>query len=265
MEIPVSQYLFSNVSLFRRHPVLLTGVSLGLLAVYVVASFGVFPSPRVVMGWFGQVTGERYPCESCGCGCASATECWTHCCCHSEHERLVWAIENGVMPPPVVEFSDEQWIAAANDVKAGSAHCVMCVERIKGELRRGIATRSDHDPACECAGVCDGHCGKSKVSCCETKTAAKLAAKTTGGASCCAKDEGDKKPSWPGPSISALSCKGLQQLLTITLPPSPPVRLVEFILPKPTALVSERPKDVPYSSRTLEVPEPPPRAIAPLG
>ena len=252
-EIPVWQELHYGVSLFRRHPALLTSVSLVLLSVYLVASFGVIPSPRVVMGWFGQVAGERYPCENCGCGCASATECWTHCCCHSEHERLVWAIENGVMPPPVVEFSDEQWIAAANDVKAGSAHCVMCVERIKGELRRGVATRPAHDPACECAGTCDGHCGKA---CCETKTAGKSA----GGASCCAKGGDEKKPSWPGPSISALSCKGLQQLLTMTLPPSPPVRLVDLILPEPAVFVPERPKDVAYPSRTLDVPEPPPRA-----
>lgn len=253
------------MSLFRRHPALLTSVSLVLLAVYMVASLGVLPSPRVVMGWFGQVSGERYPCEGCGCGCASATECWTHCCCHSEHERLVWAIENGVMPPPVVEFSDEQWIAAANDVKAGSAHCVMCVERIKGELRRGIATRPDHDAACECAGACDGHCGKTKGSCCESKTAAKPAGKTSGGASCCAKGGDEKKPSWPGPSISALSCKGLQQLLTMTLPPSPPVQVVDLILSEPVVFVPERPKDVAYPSRTLDVPEPPPRVIASLG
>lgn len=246
------------MSHFRRHPALLASVSLLLLAGYLVASFGVIPSSRVVMGWFGQVTGERYPCESCGCGCASATECWTHCCCHSEHERLVWAIENGVMPPPVVKFSDEQWIAASNAIKPGSAHCVLCVERIKGELRRGIATRPTHDPACACAGTCDGHCGKA---CCETKKAGTPAS----GASCCAKGGDEKKSSWPGPSISAISCKGLQQLLTLTLPPAPPVRVMDFILPEPAVFVPERPKDVAYPSRSLDVPEPPPRVIASLG
>ncbi|MFO0858508.1 MAG: hypothetical protein U0640_14265 [Phycisphaerales bacterium] len=246
------------MSHFRRHPALFSGVSLVLLAVYLVASFGVIPSPQTIKGWFGQVSGERYPCESCGCGCASANECWTHCCCHSEHERLVWAIENGVMPPKVVEFSNEQWIAASNAIKPGSAHCVMCVERIKGELRRGIATQPVHGGACECGGSCDGHCGKA---CCETKTASKSAS----GSSCCAKGGDEKKASWPGPSISALSCKGLQQLLTMTLPPAPPMRVVDFILPEPAVFVPERPKDVAYPSRTLDVPEPPPRVIAILG
>lgn len=241
------------MSLLRRYPSLLTGGSLLLLAVYLVASFGVIPSPRVVLGWFGQVAGERYPCESHGCGCASATECWTHCCCHCEHERLVWAIENGVMPPPVVDFRDEQWIAASNAIKAGSAHCGMCVERIKDELRRGIATRPEHDAACSGGGTCDGQCDKAS---CETKTMGNPA----GAASCCATSGDEKKSSWPGPSMSALSCKGLQQLLTMTLPPSLPMRVVDFILPEPAAFVAERPKDVAFSSRTLDVPEPPPRA-----
>lgn len=230
-----------------------------LLMAYLVVTLGVFPTPRTIMGWLGELAVERYPCDSHGCGCVSARECWTSCCCHSEHERLVWAIENGLMPPPLVEFSDEQWVAAANDVKAGGAQCVMCVERIRGELRRGIATRPDHDPACESAGTCDGHSVNANGLCCERKTAVKPAGKTTDGASCCAKGDGEKKPSWPGPSISALSCKGLQQLLTMTLPPSPPVRMLELILPEPVAFVPGRPKDVVYPSRTLEVPEPPPR------
>lgn len=253
-EIPVWQELHYDVSLFRRHPVLLTSVSLLLLSVYLVASFGVIPSPRVVMGWFGQVAGERYPCEDCGCGCASATECWTHCCCHTEHVRLVWAIQNGVLPPENVEFTDEQWISAANAVKPGNAHCSICVARIKGELRQGIATQpAQHARSCECPGACDGLCGKR---CCATQPAPQTA---TGG-SCCAARNDVTKPSWPGPVVSALSCKGLQQLLTITLPPPPAVRIAELIPPVPTRSVPERPSDVFATSRCLDVTPPPPRA-----
>lgn len=245
--------LCCNLSFFRRYPGLLTGLSLLLLVVYLVASLGVIPSSRVVTGWFGQMVGERYPCESCGCGCASATECWTHCCCHTEQQRLVWAIENGVMPPTVVEFSDEQWIAAANAVKPGSAHCVMCVERIKGELRQGIATRPTHDPSCVCDGSCVGGCGKS---CCGTA----VAGADSKGSSCCAAGGDEEQSSWPGPSMSALSCKGLKQLLTMTLPPAPPMRVIDIILPEPVPFVPEWPRDAEYSSLRLDVPEPPPRA-----
>jgi len=106
----------------------------------------------------------------------------------------------------------------------------------------------------------DGRCGQPEGSCCESKTAAKPAGKTTGDDPCCAKNDGENRSAWPGPSISALSCKGLQQLLTMTLPPSPPGQMVVFILPEPVAFVPEWSKDVAYPSRTLEVPEPPPRA-----
>jgi len=201
------------------------------------------------MGWFGQVSGERYPCESCGCGCASATECWTHCCCHSEHERLMWAIEHGVLPPEGVSFSTDQWIAAANAVKSGSAHCVLCVERVKEQLRRGIATPREGAALCSCDAGCSDGCGKA---CCDKDGKSQAA-----GESCCSKSKG---PSWPGLSISAPSCKGLQQLLMFSLPPAPPMQGVEIILPEPVPFVPERPDDVVCSSRSLDVPEPPPRA-----
>ena len=48
---------------------------------------------------FGKRSAERFPCESCACGCADAFECWTNCCCHTEAERVAWAKANGVEPP----------------------------------------------------------------------------------------------------------------------------------------------------------------------
>jgi len=36
--------------------------------------------------------------------------------------------------------------------------------------------------------------------------------------------------------------------------------VVGLILPEPAVFVPDRPKDVAYPSRTLDVPEPPPRA-----
>ncbi len=42
---------------------------------------------------------ERFPCENCPCGCASADFCWDRCCCHSDAEKLSWAQRNNVIPP----------------------------------------------------------------------------------------------------------------------------------------------------------------------
>lgn len=215
-----------------------------LLVVYVVASMGVLPSPRVVLGWFGRASAERYPCEDCGCGCASARECWTHCCCYSEHARLVWAIENGVMPPSGIEFREEQWLAAANAVKPGSATCGLCVARIKSELRRGVATPR---------GV------RSLASCCD-RSAEPPAQPGTGGA--CSVDarcaEGGRGR-WAGPSLSALSCKRQSSLLTVTLPIAPPASVVEFDVPLAADVEPQRPMNEACDTRVLDVLEPPPR------
>lgn len=51
--------------------------------------------PRVAL----RQTGERFPCENCPCGCATAEHCWRDCCCHTLPERLAWAHREGVTPP----------------------------------------------------------------------------------------------------------------------------------------------------------------------
>lgn len=40
-----------------------------------------------------------FPCQSKGCGCRDAEQCWASCCCHSDAEKLAWAAANGVQPP----------------------------------------------------------------------------------------------------------------------------------------------------------------------
>lgn len=51
---------------------------------------------------------ERFPCEACHCGCASAEQCWLHCCCHSLAERLAWARANNVRPPDFA-LAEARW------------------------------------------------------------------------------------------------------------------------------------------------------------
>ena len=45
-------------------------------------------------------TGEsRYPCEQGTCGCRSALQCWTNCCCYTPEQRKSWADKHRVVPP----------------------------------------------------------------------------------------------------------------------------------------------------------------------
>lgn len=65
-----------------------------VLVAYCVTSVGIPISSRSIKK--GDVP---FPCQNHACGCQSALECWTHCCCFSVEERWAWARENGVEPP----------------------------------------------------------------------------------------------------------------------------------------------------------------------
>lgn len=40
-----------------------------------------------------------FPCQAKGCGCKNAKQCWENCCCHTDSEKLAWAVKHGVEPP----------------------------------------------------------------------------------------------------------------------------------------------------------------------
>jgi hypothetical protein len=49
-----------------------------------------------------------YPCQDRPCGCASADECWHHCCCMNNKQKLAWAREHGITPPDFVIAAAER-------------------------------------------------------------------------------------------------------------------------------------------------------------
>jgi hypothetical protein len=40
-----------------------------------------------------------FPCQHKACGCRTAEQCWTTCCCNSPAQRAAWAKHNNVTPP----------------------------------------------------------------------------------------------------------------------------------------------------------------------
>ncbi|MFM1829963.1 MAG: hypothetical protein RLZZ558_303 [Planctomycetota bacterium] len=114
-------------------------LGLATLAVFMLSSMRALPTPATVARWLGTQL-ERHPCEQCGCGCVSARQCWTACCCHTPEQRLAWAIREGVSPPADLRFTPAQWIVAANSVKPGSASCGSCVAGIQDRLAGGAGT-----------------------------------------------------------------------------------------------------------------------------
>jgi hypothetical protein len=67
-------------------------VTLAIVA-YLATTIG-FPLPAAV-----SKRGGAFPCQHHACGCATAAQCWDHCCCFTPSEKLAWAHEHHVEPP----------------------------------------------------------------------------------------------------------------------------------------------------------------------
>lgn len=113
----------SRYSIFRRL------ICAALVGCYVVAATGL---PLVPAKPAASLSGERFPCEACGCGCPTAEVCWTKCCCHSLPERLAWAKREGVRPPETVlaqahaaGFNVSDWWGAAESKRKPPAPLVL--------------------------------------------------------------------------------------------------------------------------------------------
>lgn len=216
--------------MLARHPVLRASAAVVALTAFAIVWFGVLPSPHTLDRWIGThfVDAERFPCEDHACGCVSAEECWHDCCCYTPHQRLVWSIRSGVTPPESVHVTEDEWIAAANDVQPGSATCWMCVDTLLEELAQGVGRMPP------CVGCDDpAQCQQASAGCC-------------GG--------------MPAATITPAGCKGLVSLIVLSLPPARWTGAIswEFDPSESTSQVDVQ-VHVPPRSRSLETPTPPPR------
>lgn len=46
---------------------------------------------------------QPFPCQNHPCGCQTAEQCWSHCCCFTAEERWAWARAHDVEPPAYAE------------------------------------------------------------------------------------------------------------------------------------------------------------------
>jgi hypothetical protein len=89
---------------------------LGVLAAYLAAAIG-FPAPMARRG----KEATPFPCQDHACGCLTAYQCWTSCCCTTAGERIAWARINGVEIPEYARFTDA-------DLHEADAMCDHAVE-----------------------------------------------------------------------------------------------------------------------------------------
>ncbi len=80
-------------------------VTLLTLVSFVVAAIPV-PLPVVPPASAAASGDEPFPCQGSRCGCRSAKQCWTACCCRKPSERKRWAEEGHIQPPAYAILQD---------------------------------------------------------------------------------------------------------------------------------------------------------------
>ena len=72
-----------------------------------------------------------FPCQSKGCGCKNAQQCWENCCCYSDSEKLAWAAKHGVKPPSwfIARKQDSDSDNLGSESKSTSGGCCCCCKK----------------------------------------------------------------------------------------------------------------------------------------
>jgi hypothetical protein len=89
-----------------------------------------------------------FPCQDNPCGCSSAAECWHHCCCHTNRQKVAWAEAHGVIPPSYVVDAAEKEVEPTQEVCEHHTGCPACAKR--------AAAQTSHPSACA-SHCCDSH------------------------------------------------------------------------------------------------------------
>jgi len=136
---------------------------------------------------------QPFPCQNSPCGCKTAEQCWTNCCCSTLEERLAWAEEHEVIPPsyaarPVQAeaVATSVWINPLQDEDAtlSKSKCCEHGERkhetfVHGNASDAVAHHSASDDCCpaemESCGSC---CANSKSDLVEPDVAIKATKKS---------------------------------------------------------------------------------------
>jgi hypothetical protein len=178
----MTYYGLKHLRFIRLHRV---GAAVALFS-YLAAVIG-FPLPAT-----RKDTSLPFPCQEHACGCQSAEECWSSCCCFSPEERWAWAEAHHVVPP---DYAERPAAKASDSVR-------LCDRE------------EEHD---EAPAACCGHGHAQHGSCCAKGSA------TTSHPGCCSHEEHEDNSAAASETedrssvrwvvgVSALRCKGLSTI-----------------------------------------------------
>ncbi len=67
--------------------------------------------------------GPAFPCQTRPCGCKSAHQCWTQCCCFSPAQRTAWAKQHQVTPPVYAILEDSKTTKVVENAQPKPSCC----------------------------------------------------------------------------------------------------------------------------------------------
>ena len=131
---------------------------------------------------------QPYPCQNCPCGCKTAEQCWTSCCCFTPAERFAWAEKNGVTPPSYAQrpASNENTVNRA-DSRSANSLTISVIEETKSTCstpQKACCAKHASKTFSKSQGIdfgkpegCVGTATKSSGSCCLTSQASNVGSK----------------------------------------------------------------------------------------
>lgn len=102
------------------------------LAAYLVTILGL-PVPALR----AKDPSQPFPCQHHACGCRTAVDCWSSCCCYSAAEKQLWACNNGVEPP-----TPQGWCSTRLRDRHDDKHSC-CEKKTKTAVRTSRSTEAD--------------------------------------------------------------------------------------------------------------------------
>jgi hypothetical protein len=209
----------------------------------------VMPIP-IILPSVKSIDGQAYFCQDRPCGCASAEQCWTHCCCATQKEQLDWAEKKGVSPPAYAAKSTSEHPATKNEKSC-------CSNSKKIADKRGVACNDcndfdnsdDSDSNLTASNTCEKVKKPTEKTYCESKQANAYNKELV-------REQMKKKPGRLVVSMFAMKCQGKSSSLCA---------LPWFILPPPMSVVAcDAPTTEPWGIQSRSwhgqrpCPDPPP-------
>jgi hypothetical protein len=185
-----------------------------VLCAYLVSTFGL-PLPASSRRKDSHVP---FPCQGSACGCQTAEQCWTQCCCWTVEEHWAWARAHHVRPPDYARRPEPKG-TDRSDEPAGEWRTT--------PRREAASANTLAQAGCSC--------GSDRAEqACTDAVARPCCAKATRAAGCC-KDQPSAANAHPSgvslrwvPGVSALRCQGLTALWSGAAPSLPPPALVTW-------------------------------------